>query len=186
MTSPKEWRDPPSSCSLQEMENGNFITNDAEMGTRVISRAMARFLLRVLPEALGSARVFMARRIPADSWLREPHYAWFLRCHEYASCKTNAIPALAEAEPTSLYHAFGFFLRELGLDNGDEWLNARTRESQESDKLDRAIVEAAERWKRVKANAQCDDTDRAVAELRLDKAVEAKHAALPANPAPKK
>jgi hypothetical protein len=74
-------------------------------------------------------RIYAARKIPETSWLRHPRYAWFIRCHEYASCKTNAIDALSQAEPTSLYHAFGFFLRELGLDYGDEWLNQRTQES---------------------------------------------------------
>jgi hypothetical protein len=50
--------------------------------------------------------VLMARPIPDDSWLHEPRFDQLRSALEYASTKTNAIPALAKVSPEEAAHLF--------------------------------------------------------------------------------
>jgi hypothetical protein len=59
--------------------------------------------------------IYMAQEIPADSWLREPEYAWFLNGYRYAATQTRAIPALANTDPHDLYFAVWSIMRGAGL-----------------------------------------------------------------------
>jgi hypothetical protein len=53
--------------------------------------------------------------ISDDSWLNRPEYAWFKKGYDYACTQNQAIPAICQVRPESLFHAVAAILRGAGF-----------------------------------------------------------------------